>query len=213
MWLTDLLRTSPKVERPTLERWRSKGLAAAEADEARQRNELATLEASYAQLGNQHDYDADEKRETLRPLVSAGRLRLADLQHVVAALREAETLANELLPIWHEKHPALVAAVEAIKTSTAVPDRPTMLALWMASRELESLRRSLYEVTRASEFARPFDALDKVKEHWHLQHQERERVWTHHLSMPHRPTPPTPDWLPKAQRMTLLHDATKGAFA
>ena len=206
MWLADLLRTKA-LGRSTV---KPQELVKLETDLVRRKADAAALEDAFALLGTKPDFEADQKRAKLRPQILAAREEIAGYEIVVAALREKLALVNDLEPIFRAKKPALIAQLEDIKRSTIVPDRPTMLRLWMDSRELEHLRRVLYDATGDSEFARPFDALDKLKEHWHLQHQERERVWTHHLSIPHRPTPPTPEWVPKAQRVAELHAAVKG---
>jgi hypothetical protein len=205
MWMLDLLR-----KRPTVKPRRDQELVTLEKDLLRCKADAAALEGAFGLLGSRSDFEADQKRAKLRPKILAAREEIASYEVVVAAMREKLALINELAPLSSEKRPALIARVEAIKASLVVPDRSTMLNVWMDGREVEHLRRVLHEATADPEFAKPYDPLDDIKFFWHQQQVERQRVFTHYLSVPHRPVPPTPTWASKAQRVIELHEAVKG---
>jgi hypothetical protein len=171
--------------------------------------EYSEVDRIYERL-DRNDYQSDTAREALRPRLrelERTRERLAQEAKVV---QELETLVNHLLPHHAEVTARATSIIEAIQRSPDLPTREMLTSLSLASQDAELLRRTLFEITKDTKFARPVDYIDLVRFHWFQQNTTRERALLNVTSPGHRPrrSEPAP-WAGQLQRIAELRAASK----
>ena len=170
---------------------------------------IAPLERAWERLEDRTDFRADHERELLRPKLAAAYAERDEMLMVGQALHESAELRAELQRVHDDLERRVTAALERITGALEVPDAATVRKLWVESRELDSLRHVLFTATASAKFARPFDAVDRLRKHWAAQTEARSRVFSHFLAPGYRPTVPTPPWAQAASRLKSLATATE----